>query len=235
MKYFLQNEFAPVTFDLGFVDIPFDRAASFFASWIEFVHHLHGLEYSLAHLDGKLPELLEQLFPVVTPPDREMLVSTRGGWTAYFDNSLGGNAATRVGYMCNELSCRGVAVSCAPHVQSSGDRGVYGAVTFDMFAPHATEFLNRLRSIRVVNNDGWEFFAIGPEQPFEEKEKYSSRRTVDRFTPEMLERYCLALGIDVFNADFYGPTALMATTRSPLPHTSLPLSRTEARAKLGLA
>jgi hypothetical protein len=38
------------------------------------------------------------------------------------------------------------------------------------------------------------------------------RRTIDRFTPEMLESYCAALGIELFNADFYGEQCLLEHT-----------------------
>lgn len=47
------------------------------------------------------------------------------------------------------------------------------------------------------------FEAFGPEQPWENTNAYSLRRKRDRFTPEMLRGYCLALGIDVFDTSFY--------------------------------
>jgi hypothetical protein len=34
-------------------------------------------------------------------------------------------------------------------------------------------------------------------------------RVQDRFTPEMLESYCRALGIDPFNEAFYKPSAVL--------------------------
>jgi hypothetical protein len=73
-------------------------------------------------------------------------------------------------------------------------------------ADHRTEFLNLKRCVDVgCYEDGWEFTAKGPVLPFEHTERYRARRIRDRFTPEMLQSYCRALGIDVFNADFYGP------------------------------
>jgi len=55
-------------------------------------------------------------------------------------------------------------------------------------------------------NDGgrWEFWARGTPQIYEEIDRYRERRIIDRFTPEMLSRYCEALGLRVFDWGFYG-------------------------------
>ena len=67
-----------------------------------------------------------------------------------------------------------------------------------------------LRDVRTVNavNDGgqWVFHEFGDIQPFEETDKYSTKRVKDRFTFDMLKRYLIHLGIDAFNEDFYLPS-----------------------------
>jgi len=208
MKCLLDNQYAPTTFNIGFVEAPFEAVLQWFVAWHKSLAASFKIGLSTIDVAGALPDLLAQLFPVAAPSDREMVVETRSTWTAYFDNSLiSGDATSRVGVLCEVFECRGVAVACVPHRQPVGGRGVYGAVTFDMFAPHRTHFLNYLRSVRLVNNDRWEFHTDGPQQPFEEVETYQSPRLVDRFTPAMAERYCAALGIDIFNDAFYGPRA----------------------------
>ncbi len=47
----------------------------------------------------------------------------------------------------------------------------------------------------VFDEGGWSFDALGPEQPYEEPERYRRRLIRDRFTREMLPRYLEALGI----------------------------------------
>lgn len=138
--------------------------------------------------------------------------------------------------MCEMLKCRGVAVSCVPHRSPEGGRGIYGGVQFQLFADHKTHFLNHERAVGVVHDGhrNWEFDAIGPVQDFEETTQYDARRVVDRFTPEMLGRYCAALGMDLFNPDFYGPNAIMVKNKSPLRPDSPCLSRQEARKRLGV-
>jgi hypothetical protein len=60
----------------------------------------------------------------------------------------------------------------------------------------------------------YHFEQFGTVQPWEEPEHYTARRKRDRLTPEMIERYCRALGIDdVFNPDYYsGPSVFIERT-----------------------
>lgn len=64
---------------------------------------------------------------------------------------------------------------------------IYGAITFSLYGPEKTDWLNKIRHIGVTNDSsGWELETDGTIQPYEETESYSKRRLVDRFTPEML-------------------------------------------------
>lgn len=68
----------------------------------------------------------------------------------------------------------------------------------------------------------------GLQQP----ERYKARRMRDRFTSEMLEAYCGALGIEVFESSFYGPRAVLVRTELRLPPDALSLTLEEAQAWL---
>jgi hypothetical protein len=61
-----------------------------------------------------------------------------------------------------------------------------------------------------IANDvgGWQFAAEGELQVYEQLECYRKRKVMERFTPDMLASYCTALGIDLFNSDFYGEQSL---------------------------
>jgi hypothetical protein len=50
----------------------------------------------------------------------------------------------------------------------------------------------------------------------------------------MLERYCQALGIDVFNADAYGPDYVLIDSGEPLPRDALVLTLEQAQQRLGI-
>lgn len=236
MKYLLDNQYAPTTFSWGFIHAPFPQTTKTFLSWSDSVFKQFDLEYDVLHCHGSLPELLEKLFPVSSPSNREILMATHSAWTAYFDNgSNQGDPFSRVGHLCQEMKCRGAAVTCAPHRHPEEDTGVYGAVQFQLFAPHETHFLNYERGVSVAHDgDQWVFDATGSVQPFEETLEYDAHRVRDRFTPEMLERYCRALGIDLFNPDFYGPNAVLVINKGPFGCEPKRLSHHDALKKLGL-
>ena len=90
---------------------------------------------------------------------------------------------------------------------------VYGAVVFTLYGPEHDDWTNRIRHIAVTNDvSGWEFTAQGDVQPYEQTENYRKRKIADRFMPDMLESYCAALGIDLFNPRFYGQQSLLGHT-----------------------
>jgi hypothetical protein len=118
------------------------------------------------------------------------------------------------------LGCRGLEIACVP--DRSGCAGkdgiqIYGAVKFALYGPDNTDWFNRIRSIALTNDvSGWEFVAQGEVQTYEQTENYERPRMIDRFTPDMLESYCAAIGIELFNPDFYGKQNLLqhATKRA---------------------
>ena len=101
--------------------------------------------------------------------------------------------------------------------------------------PGRRDTLNIERSVAVINDTrGWEFKTTGTLQDFEQAERYAAKRIADRFTPEMLDAYCRALGIDLFEEDFYGGAGLI-TRSSPWFLPKLPtVTLAQARAQLGL-
>jgi len=108
-------------------------------------------------------------------------------------------------------------------------------VKFTLFAPEKRQFLNIERRVSAINDvDGWDFQSIGTVQDFEHVERYAARRIADRLTSEMLEDYCGALGIKLFDEDFYGGAGVI-THSSPWFLPRLPtVTLAEARKQLGL-
>jgi hypothetical protein len=147
---------------------------------------------------------------------RQLFVETRSKWTAYFDCGIdGGDPTSVVGYLSRTLRCRGVTALAQPHTieQFKGRCGRYGGVQFQLFGPNETDFLNYVRTV-YAQHDGsrWVFGVSGTPQPYEAPESYKARRIPDRFTSEMLESYCRALGIELFDLSFYGPRAVLIRT-----------------------
>jgi len=236
MKYLLDNTLAPLTFEWGFIEAPLDVVSAAYRRWQRKILH----RVKVARFNLPLADALKQLDPLDRGSQRVLFVSTRGAWTACFDNGVrGGNPHTFVGELAQQLKCRGVAVGCIPNTLSRDDgakTGTWGALKFTLFAPEKRDLLNIERSVSIINDvGGWEFNSIGTVQPFEHVDRYAARRIADRLTSGMLEEYCRALGIDLFDQNFYGGPGIL--THSSLwflrgPATT-PLA--EARKLLGLS
>jgi hypothetical protein len=236
LKALLNNNFAPLTFSLGFLEMPFQMVVDEFIRWKRELD----LSVIISPIDLPLERALLKLEPLTTPHSKQLLMSTKSVWTAYFDNGTNcGDPFPPIGYLSQRLHCRGLAVTCTPQTKVSegkGERGTYGAVQFGLFAPEPRDWLNYERYIVAMNDGGkWKFEASGNVQPFERVERYKARRIRDRFTDELLEDYCQALGIRLFDPKFYGPSAVLIEEN--LDHFKTEpavMTLAEARWRLGL-
>jgi hypothetical protein len=236
MRTLLDEEYAPCTSAIGFLHAGLDVCRTAMTAWRG---SLHGDRLVTARtVSLGFPTCLAALEPLTGGArPRELFVETSGEWTAYFDCSIRGpDAVSAVGHLSQAIGCDGLAVRAVPHMPAPDrSNGRFGAVQFEMFAPYKTEFLNYLRTVSVTH-DGrrWRFDAWGDEQPFEESATYAARRVRDRFTSEMLERYCEAVGVSVFEPESYGPDAVVVETQVTLPQNGLVMSLRQAQAWLGI-
>jgi hypothetical protein len=235
MKALLNNSLAPLTFSFGFLELPFQTVVDAYIWWQKELNS----SIAITPIELPLEQALLKMEPLITPPTKELLMSTQSAWTAYFDNGInGGDPFTPIGYLSQRLHCRGLAVACVPQTltgEGKGKRGTYGAVQFQLFAPEPREFLNVERSIVAMNDGGkWIFRMMGSVQPFEKIENYKARRIRDRFTDELLEEYCQALGVRLFDAEFYGLNGLLIeiVDFASKKHTEFTLA--DARRRLGI-
>src|SRR5215472_4160947 len=229
MKALLDHKFAPTTFHIGFVECPFDEFSRTFTGWQKEIDEKFGTRTETRSLSASLPDALLKLEPLTTPLDRYLLIETRSDLTAVFSNGLRVNDVfSPVSYLPTLLGCRGLEVTSVPDRSTKGAKDglqVWGAVVFALYGSTKTDWLNRIRRVAVTNDvSGWQFTEDGEIQRYEQPENYRSRKVMDRFTVEMLESYCRALGIEVFDASFYGGQCLVShteTTTPPGPATSV--------------
>lgn len=67
-----------------------------------------------------------------------------------------------------------------------------------------------IRYLQLSDSGGrWVFHQEGEPLAFEDVAAYERRRIRDRFTSEMLEQYCAALGLRPFDDDFYLPSGIV--------------------------
>src|SRR5947208_1271478 len=109
---------------------------------------------------------------------------------------------------------------------------------------HPSEYSNSLRTrmTQLLNNDRKDavthdgdrrvFTLTGTQQVFEEPDAYNARQVRDRFTSDMLERYCQALGIDVFNPEAYGPDSVFLESPVSIPPQAVVMTLSQAQAWL---
>ena len=227
-----------MTFNIGFIEAPFSSLCDVFREWsAENDAHHPGLQTHFTFLSAPLERALLSLEPLTTPLDRYLPVETNSNWTAVFANGLRvSDVFSPTGYLPTLMKCRGLEIAHVPDASQSERKDLvrmWGATSFTLFGPVQTEFLNRIRSIQVANDvGGWSFHESGEPQPFEELDAYSRHKIRDRFTFEMLERYCKALEIEVNQDEFYGPRSCAVRKTGQKHRGELCMSIAEARSHL---
>jgi hypothetical protein len=203
----LEDRWAPVTSEMGFLESDAEQAARAFAAWQEGLLAPRGIAVKVRPVSSTLEQALSALLPLTSPETRrDLFIPTRSPWTAYVENGWGGtSAASAMRYMARTVGCRGLRVVAVPHTYRKGE-GRYGAVMLEVYGPHQTNWLNYLRTLYVANDGGhWVFGQSGEPFPFEKPERYQARRVRDRFTFDMLKEYLHHLGLSPFEEDFYLP------------------------------
>lgn len=204
----LDDSWAPVTSEMGFLETRAEHAARTFAAWHTELSTPRGITVNVRPVFGTLEQTLSALLPVTGPEvQRQLFLPTRSPWAAYVENGWGGtDAASAMSYMALRVGCRGLRVVAIPHTYRNG-QGRYGAVMLEMYGPHPMPWIsNTLRALGASNDGGhWVFDQFGDPFPFERLEKYQERRVRDRFTFDLLKDYLRQLSLSPFEEDFYLP------------------------------
>ena len=207
MKLLLDDRWAPITSEMGFLETNAEHAARALTAWRAGLQAPRGIAVEARPVSGPLEQALSSLLPMTSPETRrELFIPTRSPWTAYVENGWGGTDASSVmRYMARTLGCRSLCVVAVPHTLQK-DKGRYGAVMLEVYGPHQTAWLNLVRALGASNDGGrWVFDQSGEPFPFEKVEQYQARRVRDRFTFDMLKEYLHHLGLSPFEDDFYLP------------------------------
>ena len=205
----LEDRWAPVTSEMGFLGVGAEQAAQAFASWQRGLPTSQGFIIEVLPVTGPLEQTLSRLLPLSGwETQRRLFIPTRSAWTAYVENGwTGTDAASAMSVMARRLSIRCLRVVAVPHTLRKLGGGRYGGVMLDVFGPEQPGKLNNyVRAIEVANDGGrWVFGQSGEPFAFEQVERYQERRVRDRFTFEMLKDYLRHLGLSPFEEDFYLP------------------------------
>jgi hypothetical protein len=205
----LEDRWAPVTSEMGFLELGVEQAAQAFATWQRGLPTSRGFTVEVLPVLGPLEQVLSRLLPLNGgETQRHLFIPTRSAWTAYVSNQwTGTDAASPMSTMARRLSIRCLRVVAVPHTLGKHQGGRYGAVMLGVYGPKQPEKLtNTVRALGASNDGGrWVFDQSGEPFPFEQVEQYQARRVRDRFTFELLKDYLRHLGLSPFEEDFYLP------------------------------
>jgi hypothetical protein len=164
----------------------------------------------------RVVEALQALEPFELIPSKVLLLEGRSGWTAIVDNKIPyPDPISAVAVLCRKLKCEGIVACSVPDsCDAEGKRTFYGATQLEMFSPEETDFLNYKRTISVARaEEGWRFDQGGEVQPFEDLNRYKSRRVRDRFDADMLAVYLRSLDIQCDREEWFTGNATMIRTK----------------------
>lgn len=200
------EEFSPTTLTMGFVEGPIHQVARAWEQWLA----LKGWQYERSACRG-IRGALQAFAPLSWPPDKEAFIATQGAWTAYVNNAaLYRTEPAPIGELALRCGCRSVEISMIPHAYKAKEKtGVPGLATFVLYGPEMSEWTNVRRSVNLAFDNGWKFTTIGAPLDFENTERYSAKKTRDRFDANEVLRMCEALGIRPYDESFYAPEALV--------------------------
>lgn len=205
------RKYYPLTASMGFIKVNFNNLVDEYTKWIKKIP----LDKSIEIVDGNLDLMIEKLKPFVMPHTKCCFLQTESEWVAYFDNgTYGPDPFPPVTYMAKILNCEAVTMGFSENTIKSNigrGSGTYGSTQFVLYSPESKEFLYQKRAIIAANDGGrWTFISEGDPLPFEDTNRYSAKRILERFDRPMLESYCSALGIEIYNEEFYGNKFMLA-------------------------
>ncbi len=224
---FFLRDFAPATTHLAFFELPAPQLTQILLSRSIELNARNEFPWTVTceELKATFRDKLERLLPLTAPVDTKLLISsTDSGWCSYIPNGrMGGDVHSQPDYLSGILKVRSISVVLVPD-EPGGKPGsvqfVYrdGAAAKPVETVHGTQYRYPMRVVMAHKESKWEFHAHGDPLPFEELGQYEARRIKDRLTPEMIERYCAALGIQLFDPDFYAGYGSVIHKYSP-PNT----------------
>ncbi len=202
---FFLKKYEPVTSSMSFIDIDFEKCAQ------EIFEHNYRVnkewefpwEVQKIHVPDNLVDKLYKMLPLApTNLTKELISKTTSNWVMYTTNGNSGSmSCSEASYVAERFKARVVTVLMVEDIRG----GPPGSVQFSV--KDYSKSRDTFRIVSAHKESRWEWTDYGELFSWEEVEKYKEKKIKDRLTPEMLERYCKHLGIDLFNPDFYAGDA----------------------------
>jgi hypothetical protein len=181
------DEWAPVTQDFGLIRASVEVVVDRLQAW----HAGVGTHYRIQRCTDTLEACFQALLPLTHAKTRRLLLATRGGWTAYFQNGIdGSDPFPTMSYLARALEVEAMRICRTP------PGAQWPGTIWEVYAPEhqgGVPPLGYRRALGVSNDGGrWTFINSGALYPFEDPARYSAGRVRDRFTGAMLAEYLAA-------------------------------------------
>ncbi|HEX8701358.1 MAG TPA: hypothetical protein VF815_21205, partial [Myxococcaceae bacterium] len=83
----LEDRWAPVTEEMGFLELEAEQAAQAFATWQKGLPTSQGRTIEVLPVSGTLEQVLFSLLPLTSgETQRDLFIPTRSAWTGYVEN-----------------------------------------------------------------------------------------------------------------------------------------------------
>lgn len=224
----LYYKYQPVTWYIGVIEAAPDGVARVVQSLYIPSDDLKDIR----HETGTVDAVFTNMEPLGPPHGKFLLIKTKDGRTALFTNTLFEAVELPTWYAAEKLNASAYYVCNVPNTISRDQRsGAYGGRKLEFRTPETPFNQEPKFGIQLINDAGkWCFYRFGEKQSFENEKAYRSFRKTDRFPLEMLVAYCSALGIPVYDRDWYTDNAIVIERYlKPNEHG---MNYKEARAKL---
>jgi hypothetical protein len=226
----LYCKYQPVTWYVGVVEAcPKDVVAS-----------IHPKYIPNEELDGIYQEkkTIDEGFAAMEPigsPTKFLLAQAVDGRTILFRNSAADMLELPTWSVAGDLNVSAHYICSVPNTISKDQySGKWGARKIEFRTVQTPFNKEPAFGIQVINDCGrWHFYRYGEKQPFEEEKAYKAWRKPERFTEAMLVHYCDALGIPVYNRNFYADEWILIKAK-PDKYAHMGYSYEEAKVKFHL-
>jgi hypothetical protein len=205
------QKYRPISQSVHFVRCDMKLLLKHFVPWQKRVTANFGLRFvSKPQKYGKLTfeQKMRLCLPVVFPNRTRIVVSeTRSDWVCLWGNGVHGISGDTIkDHIGEALSLERLEiVNCMSSGPSSSQ--------FNYTGPGEK---GRCRIVAAHKESRWEFHQYGDPLPFEDTQSYSARLIKERLPATLLARYCEALGIRLFDEDFYfGRTVVLPMLGQP--------------------
>jgi hypothetical protein len=120
----LEDRWAPVTEEMGFLELDAEQAAQAFAIWQRGLATSQGSTIEGLPVSGTLEQVLSRLLPLDGgETQQDLFIPTRSAWTAYVSSQwTGTDAASAMSVMARRLSIRCLRVVAVPHTYPAQGR-----------------------------------------------------------------------------------------------------------------